>query len=55
MDITFSRRVAKVLASEKMLRQSVLERHDFVKEVVKYRKFDDLPRSLKKIIQDAEN
>jgi hypothetical protein len=47
MDVKLSRRVAKVLNSEKMLRQSVKERYDFVEEVSKYDSYDDLPRDLK--------
>jgi hypothetical protein len=47
MDVKLSRRVAKVLNSEKMLRQSVKERYDFVEEVSKYDSYDDLPWDLK--------
>jgi hypothetical protein len=50
MDVKLSRRVAKVLNSEKMLRQSVKERYDFVEEVSKYDSYDDLPEKLKRII-----
>lgn len=54
MDITLSRRLAKVMTSYFMLQKSTKERADFVREVEKYDSFESLPADLKTKIKKAE-
>lgn len=54
MNITLSRRLAKVMSSESMLEITSKERYDFVNKVSKYDVFEDLPVEIKTLILAVE-
>lgn len=54
MDVSLSRRIAKLMMTESMIEIGIRRRSDFIDAVSKYDKFEDLPFEYQILINSIE-